>query len=332
VIPQEIGGLVNLELQAHNRRKNGAPEWRSCLAGRLAWPGLISLRLSLLLLLDVASSISFCSWKMDPSSLDQSHGIQFSKVQSLFNAPVVSSVADDARSFWLVASFSRSRIRLNEDSVSKILHSTLGGIPLSFSVLELEDRLFKFAVFDRRVGLHIYAMKFFACDSFKVFFHLWNHSGLASARISRTLDQGPRYEWQPVKSPKRSSKVAGSHSFADAVRVGMQAPNSVFFRLDFGSVPDSAFGSTVRPCSLDHHDPSITDHSRQGISNVPLTGANTIPLLKVPDQRFSRVNCSRCFSNFHSRPNCRSPVRCSACFRYGHIADSCRYPARFPGL
>jgi hypothetical protein len=185
---------------------------------------------------------------MDPSSLDQSHGIQFSsKVRSLFNAPVAGS----ARGFWLVASFSRSRFRLNEDSVSKILHSTLGGSPSSFSVLELEDRLFKFAVFDRRVGLHIYAMKFFACDSFKVFFHLWNQLGLASARISKTLDQGPRYEWQPVKSPKRSSKVVGIHSFADVVRVGLQAPNSnsVFSRLDFGSVPDSALGSSVHPCS-----------------------------------------------------------------------------------
>jgi hypothetical protein len=148
--------------------------------------------------------------------------------------------------------------------VSKILHSTLGGSPSSFSVLELEDRLFKFAVFDRRVGLHIYAMKFFACDSFKVFFHLWNQSGMASARISRTLDQGPRYEWQPVKSPKRSSKVVGNHSFADVVRVGLQAPNSVFSRLNFGSVPDSALGSSVHPCSSDFHGPSITDHSRQG--------------------------------------------------------------------
>jgi hypothetical protein len=110
---------------------------------------------------------------MDSSSLDQSHGIQFSsKVRSLFNVPVVSSVADDARSFWLVASFSRSQFHLNEDSVSKILRSTLGGNPSSFSDLELEDRIFKFAVFDRRVGLHIYALKFFACDSFKVFFHL----------------------------------------------------------------------------------------------------------------------------------------------------------------
>jgi hypothetical protein len=216
--------------------------------------------------------------------------------------------------------------------VSQILQSTLGGIPSSFSVLELDDRLFKFAVFDRRVGLHIYAMKFFACDSFKVFFHLWNHSGLAGARISRTLDQGPRYEWQPVKSPKRSSKVVGSRSFADAVRVGMPAPDSVFSRLDFSSVPDSAFSSNVHPCSSDHQHPSITAGPRQGISNVPLTGANDIPVMKIPNQRLSRANCSRCFSNFHSRPNCRSPVRCSACFRYGHIAGSCRYPARFLGL
>jgi hypothetical protein len=102
--------------------------------------------------------------------------------------------------------------------------------------------------------------------------------------------------------------------------------------LDFGSVLDSSFGSNVRPCSSDHLRPSITADPRQGISNVPLTGANAIPVLKVPNQRISRVNCSRCFSNFHSRPNCRSHVRCSACFRYGHIADSCRYPARFPGL
>jgi hypothetical protein len=65
---------------------------------------------------------------------------------------------------------------------------------------------------------------------------------------------------------------------------------------------------------------------------VPLTGANAVPVMKVPIQRLSRANCSQCFSNFHPRPNCRSPVRCSACFRYGHIAESCRYPARFPGL
>jgi hypothetical protein len=217
---------------------------------------------------------------MDSSSLDQSHGIQFSsKVRSLFNVPVVSSVADDARSFWLVASFSRSQFHLNEDSVSKILRSTLGGNPSSFSDLELEDRIFKFAVFDRRVGLHIYALKFFACDSFKVFFHLWNHSGLARARISRTLDQGPRYEWQPAKSLKRSSKAHCSRSFADAVRDGVSASDTVFSRLDFSSIPDSAFCSNARPCSSDHQHPSITAGSKQGFSNAPLTGANAIPVL-----------------------------------------------------
>jgi hypothetical protein len=43
---------------------------------------------------------------------------------------------------------------------------------------------------------------------------------------------------------------------------------------------------------------------------------------KYPNPRLSRANCSRCFSNYHSRPNCRSPVRCSACFRFGHIAET----------
>jgi hypothetical protein len=114
--------------------------------------------------------------------------------------------------------------------------------------------------------------------------------------------------------------------------------------LDFGSIPDSTLGSSVHPCSSVFPGPSITDHSRQGVHSlqedqsrqglpkVPLTGANSIPLVKVPNQHFSRVNCSRCFSNYHSRSNCRSPFRCSACFRYGHFADSCRYLACFPGL
>jgi hypothetical protein len=139
------------------------------------------------------------------------------------------------------------------------------------------------------ICLHIYALKFFACDSFKVFFHLWNHSGLAHARISRTLDQGPRYEWQPAKSPKCSSKAHCSRSFANAVRDGILASDTIFSRLDFSSIPDSALCSNVRSCSSDHQHPPITAGSKQGFSNVPLTGANAIPVLprKYPNQRLS---------------------------------------------
>jgi hypothetical protein len=47
---------------------------------------------------------------MDLSSLDQGPGTLFSnKVRSLFGAPLFSPSLDDARSFWLIATFSRSR-------------------------------------------------------------------------------------------------------------------------------------------------------------------------------------------------------------------------------
>jgi hypothetical protein len=205
---------------------------------------------------------------------------------------------------------------------------------MSFSVVELEDRIFKFAVFDRRVGLHVYALKFFACDSFTVFFHLWNQSGLERARISRTLDQGPRYAWQPEKSPKRSSKANCSRSFADAVRDGIPASDSVFSRLDFSSIPDSDLGSNVHLCSSGHQQPHVMAGSKQRFSNVPLIGANAIPVFtrNSSNQRHSRAHCSRCFPNFHSRPNCRSSVRCSACFHFSHITETCRFPPCFPGL
>jgi hypothetical protein len=68
------------------------------------------------------------------------------------------------------------------------------------------------------VGLRVYALKSFACDSFKVFFHLWNQNGLASARVSSTKDSGPRFEWVPAKK-KKSEK-----SYAAAISQGGHSP------------------------------------------------------------------------------------------------------------
>jgi hypothetical protein len=118
---------------------------------------------------------------MDPSSLDPTHGLAFSsEVRSSLGRPVCSPTPDLGSSFWLIAAFSRSRLRLSSDSVGFILQSILGSSADLFSVVELEQQLFKFTVLDRKVGLRVYALKSFACDSFKVFFHLWNQNGLAS--------------------------------------------------------------------------------------------------------------------------------------------------------
>jgi hypothetical protein len=156
---------------------------------------------------------------MDPSSLDPTHGLAFSsEVRSSLGRPVCSPTPDLGSSFWLIAAFSRSRLRLSLHSVGFILQSILGGSADLFSVVELEQQLFKFTVLDRQVGLRVYALKSFACDSFKVFFHLWNQNGLASARVSSTKDSGPRFEWVPAKK-KKSEK-----SYAAAISQGGHSP------------------------------------------------------------------------------------------------------------
>jgi hypothetical protein len=81
-------------------------------------------------------------------------------------------------------------------------------------MVEVEDRIFWFSVSNCKVGLLVYSLKSFSCESFKLFFHLWNETGITLARASVLLDQGPHFEWTPVKSKKNA------HSFADVAKLG----------------------------------------------------------------------------------------------------------------
>lgn len=94
---------------------------------------------------------------MDVSDLDFSHGLRLEKrIRSCLGASVVSSSPDDASSFWLIAAFSRSKIKLHEPAVGSLLQSILGGCASSFAVVELEDRIYKFSVSSKSVGLFVY--------------------------------------------------------------------------------------------------------------------------------------------------------------------------------
>jgi hypothetical protein len=106
---------------------------------------------------------------MDSPSLDFSPRIYFAdEVRSRFGLSVCSPSPDDVASFWLVVAFSRSKFRLSTSSVGRILQSVLGGSADLFSVVELEQQLFKFSVLNRLVGLHVYALKSFAYED-----HVW---------------------------------------------------------------------------------------------------------------------------------------------------------------
>lgn len=79
------------------------------------------------------------------SSHDSSHGKVFSsKVRALLGSPIVSSSPNDVSSFWLLAAFSRSRLRLDDLSVGSILSSILGGDPSLFQVVEVEGGISSF--------------------------------------------------------------------------------------------------------------------------------------------------------------------------------------------
>jgi len=99
---------------------------------------------------------------MDRFRLDFSHGVNFAaKVRQLFFSSVASPFPDDASSFWLCASFSRSKFRLDNDSVGMILSSILGDKASLFAVVEIDQWIFKFCVASSKVGFFYLWSQFF---------------------------------------------------------------------------------------------------------------------------------------------------------------------------
>ena len=75
----------------------------------------------------ISCSASFCSL-MAHSTSSSSPGLLFaSNIRAKLGVPVVSHQSNDASSFWLLASFSRSDFRLTPESVSSALQFVLGG-------------------------------------------------------------------------------------------------------------------------------------------------------------------------------------------------------------
>lgn len=89
----------------------------------------------------------------------------------------ITPASSNSRSFFLVVSFGRCRYRLSVLSVSSILQAVIGGSTHDLHVVFLSDRVFRFSVSSPDVGFHIYKLKSFECEQFRLFFHLWNGGG-----------------------------------------------------------------------------------------------------------------------------------------------------------
>ncbi|CAL4991209.1 unnamed protein product [Urochloa decumbens] len=281
---------------------------------------------------------------MDSSLLDPSHGQVFAaKVRSLTGLLVASSHPKEADNFWLIAAFSRSRLKLLESSIGDILQAILGGLSKLFCVVELEDGLFKFSVSFKEVGLMVYDLQSFSCPTFKVFFHLWNEKGLSAARASAISDRGPNYQWVEVnqKNKKKSYAEAASSDvpLTGANCVPLRQQHSVFSRLDFRNISDLDLKRCLRSAKNTAHALNAGSNSnlilKSSFNNGPASQPKSQPAFTVPSQYSKPMGwsaCSRCFSAKHTRPFCQGRIRCAACFRLGHLAARCHFPPRFSRL
>lgn len=111
--------------------------------------------------------------------------------------PVSLSPAD---SFLLVVAFGRCKFRLTPDSVGLILQATIGGFASFFKVASLSDRVFKFTVASKEVGLIIRCLFSFECTNFKLFFHLWGGGGTDWRSEFKLFLEEERNSWSHAPS------------------------------------------------------------------------------------------------------------------------------------
>lgn len=120
-------------------------------------------------------------------------------------------------SFALVVSFGRCKLRLSDEHVGWLLQATIGGSAAQFHVSQLAHRVFKFFVSSRQVGFFIRRLVSFACDDYKLFFHLWGNGGPNWRAEYSAFSSEDAKSWTQVTSTSNSSPVH-SKSFAEVVR------------------------------------------------------------------------------------------------------------------
>jgi hypothetical protein len=94
-----------------------------------------------------------------------------------FRKPIGFSKEFSMKEFFLMASFDRCKFWLYASLVGYLLQGALGGSTLDFNVIQIVDRVCKFSVSCREVGFLINQLHSYQCDSFIVFFNLWNNGG-----------------------------------------------------------------------------------------------------------------------------------------------------------
>jgi hypothetical protein len=222
-----------------------------------------------------------------------------------------------------------------EDSVALALQSCLGGRALDFHVKFLSNNHFRFSVFSKEVGFHIYKLRRITTAYFDVYFHLWNNGVPHWEREKRVWEIEQEKEWNLVlsisaKEARKKKNLKRVHFAKPIVQPPPKVKHQPVISIVFGSFPAqivpsttsgrSVFGSPpILRCHPDGNSnkPTITAPSKAQ-SNGPVPNSNSIP---KPVGRSLR--CFRCLELGHTRRFCLSKVRCSLCFDLGHIKRRC---------
>lgn len=129
--------------------------------------------------------------------------------------------------FFLVVSFSRSAIRLDNDSAAPIFPSVLRGLAAEFRVVFQTFWIFRFLVSSKNIGLMIHWLDNFVCKDFALFFSLWRDGGpdymKENKRLNGALSPNPpkshMLKLQPLRPVHPLFIISGilnkNHSFHD---------------------------------------------------------------------------------------------------------------------
>ncbi|KAM0856737.1 hypothetical protein ACQ4PT_048926 [Festuca glaucescens] len=134
-------------------------------------------------------------------NLDFSYGFKFkADVKKKFGTTV--HPLGKSNHFLLVVSFGRAVFKLNEDMVGIALESCIGGNCDDLSVIQLNERVYRFSISSKSVGFMINALRSFSCSSFKCYFHLWGNGGPAWFREFSMWQSECDAEWILVSPNK----------------------------------------------------------------------------------------------------------------------------------
>jgi hypothetical protein len=107
--------------------------------------------------------------------------------------------------FWLVISFGCCTFKLDTVSVGYLFQASLGGFAKGFNVSQLSDRVFRFSIFSKAVGFHVYNSKCIDRSEFRAFFNLWNQGGPNWIHEYRKFIQEENANWWIIRGKKKIS-------------------------------------------------------------------------------------------------------------------------------